>query len=181
MKGKIAFVLGAAVGYVLGTRAGRERYEQIKRGAQRLWNTEPVQRGVHVVRDAVDERAEEVKQTARRLGSQLLGKLSEQAAGKPRTTGATGGTGKGSQAGADAADAAPAAAMEAEESPADAAADEGADVAASPAEPSAGEAKAGAKGSGGSRGTGGAKSSSGSAKPAARKRPARKTAAEGEE
>ncbi len=83
MKGKIAFLLGAAVGYVLGTRAGRERYEQIKRGAQRIWNTEPVQRGVHVVRDAVDERADEVKQVARKLGSQLLGKLSEQAAGKP--------------------------------------------------------------------------------------------------
>ncbi|MBL5975111.1 MAG: YtxH domain-containing protein [Candidatus Leucobacter sulfamidivorax] len=84
MKGKIAFLLGAAVGYVLGTRAGRERYEQIKRGAQRIWNTEPVQRGVHVVRDAVDERADEVKQAARKLGAQLLGKLSEQAAGKPR-------------------------------------------------------------------------------------------------
>lgn len=83
MKGKIAFVLGAAVGYVLGTRAGRERYEQIKRGAQRLWNTEPVQRGVHVVRDAVDERAEDAKQVARRFGSQLLGRLSEQTAGKP--------------------------------------------------------------------------------------------------
>lgn len=81
MKGKIAFVLGAAVGYVLGTRAGRERYEQIKRGALRVWNTEPVQRGVDSVRGAVDERADEVKQTVKRLGSQLLGKFSEQVAG----------------------------------------------------------------------------------------------------
>lgn len=83
MKGKLAFLLGAAVGYVLGTRAGRERYEQIKRGALRVWNTGPVQRGVESVRGAVDERAEDVKQTVRKLGSQLLGKLSEQAAGRP--------------------------------------------------------------------------------------------------
>ncbi len=30
MKGKIGLVVGLGVGYVLGTRAGRERYEQIK-------------------------------------------------------------------------------------------------------------------------------------------------------
>ena len=30
MKGKVGLVVGLSVGYVLGTRAGRERYEQIK-------------------------------------------------------------------------------------------------------------------------------------------------------
>ena len=39
----IGFVAGAAVGYVLGTRAGRQRYEQIKAGAHRLWTSDPVQ------------------------------------------------------------------------------------------------------------------------------------------
>lgn len=34
MKGKAAFILGAAVGYVLGTRAGREQFEKIKAGAR---------------------------------------------------------------------------------------------------------------------------------------------------
>ena len=34
MKGKILFVVGLGVGYVLGTRAGRERYEQIKQAAE---------------------------------------------------------------------------------------------------------------------------------------------------
>lgn len=68
MKGKIAFVLGAAVGYVLGTRAGRERYEQIKRGAQSVWNTEPVQRGVGVVRTAAQGRVDELKATVVRAG-----------------------------------------------------------------------------------------------------------------
>lgn len=45
MRGKIAFVIGLAVGYVLGTRAGRERYEQIKRGAAKLWDSPGVKRG----------------------------------------------------------------------------------------------------------------------------------------
>ncbi|HEY5650907.1 MAG TPA: YtxH domain-containing protein [Acidimicrobiia bacterium] len=33
MKFKSGLTIGIAVGYVLGARAGRERYEQIKRGA----------------------------------------------------------------------------------------------------------------------------------------------------
>ena len=31
MRLRTGFVMGAAVGYVLGTKAGRERYEQLKR------------------------------------------------------------------------------------------------------------------------------------------------------
>ncbi|GAA3583243.1 hypothetical protein GCM10022198_03040 [Klugiella xanthotipulae] len=50
MKGKIAFVLGAAIGYVLGARAGRKRYEQIKAGAEKVWNTAPVQAGATQVK-----------------------------------------------------------------------------------------------------------------------------------
>ena len=36
MRGKIGIVVGLAAGYVLGSRAGRERYEQIKAGAATL-------------------------------------------------------------------------------------------------------------------------------------------------
>ena len=50
MKGKILFVVGLGVGYVLGTRAGRERYEQIKRAAEGVWNTPAVQQGVDTVK-----------------------------------------------------------------------------------------------------------------------------------
>ena len=85
MKGKIAFVLGAAVGYVLGTRAGRERYEQIKRGAQTVWNTPPVQRGVEAVRGAVDERAEEAKLFARRVVADVFSSVGRAAAGGTQT------------------------------------------------------------------------------------------------
>ncbi|MDL9979410.1 hypothetical protein [Microbacterium candidum] len=46
MKGKAGLVVGLAIGYVLGTRAGRERYEQIKAQALKLWELEPVQNQV---------------------------------------------------------------------------------------------------------------------------------------
>lgn len=51
MKGKIGIVVGLAAGYVLGSRAGRERYEQIKSGALKLWNTDPVQKQVDKAKD----------------------------------------------------------------------------------------------------------------------------------
>ena len=43
MKGKIALVIGGAAGYVLGARAGHERYEQIVRQAKALWQNPQVQ------------------------------------------------------------------------------------------------------------------------------------------
>lgn len=46
MKGKVGLVIGLAAGYVLGSRAGRERYEQIKAQALKIWNLEPVQEQV---------------------------------------------------------------------------------------------------------------------------------------
>ncbi|WP_274915836.1 YtxH domain-containing protein [Streptomyces sp. WZ-12] len=36
MRYRLTFVAGLAVGYVLGTRSGRERYEQLRKGAQRI-------------------------------------------------------------------------------------------------------------------------------------------------
>ena len=53
----IGFVAGAAVGYVLGTRAGRQRYEQIKAGAHRLWTSDPVQNKLDQAGHAVKTQA----------------------------------------------------------------------------------------------------------------------------
>ncbi|MBY8877763.1 YtxH domain-containing protein [Actinacidiphila acidipaludis] len=36
MRYRLTFITGALVGYVLGTRAGRERYEQLRAQAQKL-------------------------------------------------------------------------------------------------------------------------------------------------
>ena len=48
---RTAVVIGLAAGYVLGSRAGRERYEQIKDQAIKLWELEPVQDQVDKVKD----------------------------------------------------------------------------------------------------------------------------------
>ena len=51
MRGKAGLVVGLAVGYVLGSRAGRQRYEQIKSQALKVWNMEPVQKQVGKAKD----------------------------------------------------------------------------------------------------------------------------------
>jgi hypothetical protein len=65
MQGRIMFVAGAAAGYVLGARAGRRRYEQIKAAADRVWNDRNVQKGVNdvvgSVQGFVKDKAPEVQ------------------------------------------------------------------------------------------------------------------------
>ncbi|CAH0200134.1 hypothetical protein [Microbacterium foliorum] len=57
MKGKIGLVVGLGAGYVLGTRAGRERYEQIKTQWLKVWNLDPVQEQVDKVKGYVGDKA----------------------------------------------------------------------------------------------------------------------------
>ena len=51
----LGFLLGAAVGYVLGARAGRERYEQLVRAWQRIADHPAVQGAAGVVRGRLEE------------------------------------------------------------------------------------------------------------------------------
>ncbi|SDR04199.1 YtxH domain-containing protein [Thermostaphylospora chromogena] len=50
MRYRMMFILGLAIGYVLGSRAGRERYEQIKQMAQRVADNPSVQETAGLVR-----------------------------------------------------------------------------------------------------------------------------------
>lgn len=43
MKGKLAFAVGTGVGYLLGTRAGRQQFEKIKTWASDTWHDPRVQ------------------------------------------------------------------------------------------------------------------------------------------
>lgn len=43
MAGKLSLLIGFGAGYVLGTRSGRERYDQITAKAQELWRDPRVQ------------------------------------------------------------------------------------------------------------------------------------------
>ncbi|MGZ5383229.1 MAG: YtxH domain-containing protein [Acidimicrobiia bacterium] len=51
MRFRFGMILGFSLGYVLGTRAGRERYEQIVRAFKKLWGTEPVQRAAELSKE----------------------------------------------------------------------------------------------------------------------------------
>lgn len=51
--GKLSLALGIGVGYVLGSRAGRARYEQIQQAATRLTGRPEVQQAVGKVRDSL--------------------------------------------------------------------------------------------------------------------------------
>lgn len=57
---KLSVLVVGAVGYVLGSRAGRERYEQIKRQATKAWNKPVVQKAADNVEHAVKNTASDV-------------------------------------------------------------------------------------------------------------------------
>lgn len=73
MRGKLLFVAGLAVGYVLGTRAGRQRYEQIKLAARNVWESEPVQWVAGQAQDVAADVADKAVAQARKVMSQVAG------------------------------------------------------------------------------------------------------------
>ncbi|EPR75039.1 Small hypothetical protein Hyp1 [Leifsonia rubra CMS 76R] len=60
MKGKILLAVGFGIGYVLGTRAGREKYEKIKATAKKMWNDPRITEQRHNAEDFVKDKAPEV-------------------------------------------------------------------------------------------------------------------------
>ena len=67
---KLSFLLGAAAGYVLGARAGRERYETIVRVGRRVAGSQTVQSAAGVLQAQVDELTQKVREVvAAKVGS----------------------------------------------------------------------------------------------------------------
>jgi hypothetical protein len=81
MKGKILLLTGLAVGYVLGTRAGRERYEELKASANKVWSDPRVQKPVKQAEDFVKDKAPEVAEFV----SDGVKKVVSQVSSKPKT------------------------------------------------------------------------------------------------
>jgi hypothetical protein len=76
MAGKMTFLVGLGVGYVLGARSGRERYEQIAGRAQELWHDPRVQ-----------EKAEHAQQLAREKAGQAQQLVKEKVGSTTSPTG----------------------------------------------------------------------------------------------
>jgi hypothetical protein len=53
---KLVFIIGLAAGYVIGTRQGREGYENLKKRASDLWRNPKVKKTVNDVQDAVSDK-----------------------------------------------------------------------------------------------------------------------------
>ncbi|MFC5676668.1 hypothetical protein [Aeromicrobium endophyticum] len=66
---KLTLLVVAGAGYVLGSRAGRERYEQIKSQATKTWNSPTVQ-------DAADAVQAQAKQAAGDVKDKVVDKVS---------------------------------------------------------------------------------------------------------
>ena len=59
---RLSFLLGVGVGYVLGSRAGRERYEDIVAIARRVAGSQTVQATAGVVQAQLQELTDQARQ-----------------------------------------------------------------------------------------------------------------------
>lgn len=86
MKGKLALIIGLGAGYVLGARAGRARYNQICKIAEKVWNAPLVQCSVETVSDFAESRYDDAREfVGAKVGEVIAGKRksSKPAAKKP--------------------------------------------------------------------------------------------------
>ena len=86
--GKLGMVVGAAVGYVLGAKAGRERYDQLTANARQLLDKPQVKRVVDSVPGDLGARLEQVANKAADKVHEAGDKVASSGSG---TTGATAG------------------------------------------------------------------------------------------
>ena len=82
MMGKFTLLAGVAIGYVLGAKAGHQRYEQIMGRATKAWSSDDVQFKVETAKEAVRTKApmiaEKVAEAAKLTGSKLKDKATSE-------------------------------------------------------------------------------------------------------
>src|SRR4051812_27149068 len=78
---KLPLLVAAGVGYVLGAKAGRERYEQIRSQAQKFARDPRVQEKARQAADTVKEKAPIVKDKATDAASAAASKVGSSGSG----------------------------------------------------------------------------------------------------
>ena len=82
---KLMLLIAGGVGYVLGTRAGRERYEQIKKAATRVKDDPRVQEKATQAADLAKEKAPIVKDKVAAAASTSADKVTPSGSGDHRS------------------------------------------------------------------------------------------------
>ncbi len=78
---KGGFLLGFGAGYVLGAKAGRERYEQIRRLYDNVTSSPAFQRATGKAKDAVETGFEQARDMAGEGVSKVTGAVKERRSG----------------------------------------------------------------------------------------------------
>ena len=84
---RISFITGLAVGFVLGARAGRERYEQLKRATRRVTDSPAAQQAAGAVQA---QAANLAKATRQKVADGLPDKVTNYVPGLRQPNGAPG-------------------------------------------------------------------------------------------
>ncbi|GID93376.1 hypothetical protein ACFQFC_16600 [Amorphoplanes digitatis] len=83
MRGKLMFITGLAAGFVLGSRAGREKYEEIAASAKKVWEHPTVQEAAGVAQAQANKLYTEGKD---KLNQSKLGEKLHSAAASSSST-----------------------------------------------------------------------------------------------
>lgn len=77
MKKRLVLLAGIGIGFVLGSRAGRQSYENLKRQVTNLWNDPKVQDGIDNAREQIEEKAPEVAKAVKENAPVVVDKVKE--------------------------------------------------------------------------------------------------------
>jgi hypothetical protein len=98
MKGKLLLAAGVGIGYVLGSRSGRESYEGLKRQAKDIWGSPTVQRQVSHAEQAVKDTVREQAPVVQHAVQENLTAAAKKVAAKATAGHVGGGTAGGAEA-----------------------------------------------------------------------------------
>lgn len=73
MRGKLMFVAGLGVGYILGARAGREKFDELVARARKMWESPTVQEAAGVVQS----KAVKIYDNGRHVVTEQLHKIGQ--------------------------------------------------------------------------------------------------------